>query len=386
MTWHIITGEYPNQSGGVSDYTRQLAIGLAAEGDEIHVWAPDFPGSTAIDSGIFVHRMPDRFGRRTLRLLAKTFDLWEGPNRILVQYVPHSFGFKAMNFLFARWLIHRKQPVWVMFHEVAYPWYRGQKLKHQLLGWATSRMARWIATAAERIFISIPSWQERLTLIAPRCRPAEWLPVPSVVPTGDGNECPVTVRSQFGIPAGATVLGHFGTYGSLVTDLLTPILQACLAKSTDRHVLLVGRNSTRYAEDFKAFAGRVHHAENVPAEQLSNLLAACDVMIQPYPDGLSTRRTSLMASMAIGRPIVSNHSILSEPFWLESGAVFLTCGTSTDDLIALAEKCLANPALRGETGTRARQLYVARFSLNHTIDVLRQHAGADDRQSASCPN
>ena len=38
--WAILTGEYPPQAGGVSDYTRLVAEGLAAVGDEVAVYAP----------------------------------------------------------------------------------------------------------------------------------------------------------------------------------------------------------------------------------------------------------------------------------------------------------------------------------------------------------
>ena len=38
--WVILTGEYPPQSGGVSDYTRLVVEGLAAVGDEVAVYAP----------------------------------------------------------------------------------------------------------------------------------------------------------------------------------------------------------------------------------------------------------------------------------------------------------------------------------------------------------
>jgi hypothetical protein len=42
VTWHILTGEYPPQPGGVSDYTRQLARALVDAGDSVEVWAPHF--------------------------------------------------------------------------------------------------------------------------------------------------------------------------------------------------------------------------------------------------------------------------------------------------------------------------------------------------------
>jgi hypothetical protein len=44
IRWHMITGEYPPQAGGVSDYSRVVARGLAAAGDTVHVYAPENPG------------------------------------------------------------------------------------------------------------------------------------------------------------------------------------------------------------------------------------------------------------------------------------------------------------------------------------------------------
>ena len=37
--WAILTGEYPPQFGGVSDYTRNVATGLVAAGDVVTVYA-----------------------------------------------------------------------------------------------------------------------------------------------------------------------------------------------------------------------------------------------------------------------------------------------------------------------------------------------------------
>ena len=46
------------------------------------------------------------------------------------------------------------------------------------------------------------------------------------------------------------LLGHFGTYGPLVTARLTPALQAILSTQTDARVLLIGRNSEKFRDDF----------------------------------------------------------------------------------------------------------------------------------------
>src|SRR5262249_49065983 len=93
VRWHIVTGEYPPQAGGVSDYTRLVARGLALAGDCVDVWAPPCDSeSPECDSGVTVRRLPDHYGPRSLRVLNRELDVLPGPRRLLVQYVPHAFG------------------------------------------------------------------------------------------------------------------------------------------------------------------------------------------------------------------------------------------------------------------------------------------------------
>ena len=180
IRWVILTGEYPPQSGGVSDYTRLVAEGLAAVGDEVTVYAP--PQGIGPDSappGVRVCRLPDRFGLRGLRWLDREMAR-DRPDRILLQYVPHAFGLKAMNLPFAGWIAVRARwvaRVWVMFHEVAFPFVR-RPLRHNLVAVVNRAMVWAVAGAADRVLVSIPSWGQLLCQICPQARPAEWLPVP----------------------------------------------------------------------------------------------------------------------------------------------------------------------------------------------------------------
>src|SRR5262245_36938792 len=178
--WHLLTGEYPPQPGGVSDYTRLLARGLAAAGDEVHVWAPATPGSAPADAGVEVHRLPGHFGPTGLAALDAGLKRFPASSRLLVQYVPHALGWKAMNLPFCLWLsCRRRERVWVMFHEVAFPLERSQPLRHRVLAWVTRRMAALVARSAEQVFISIPGWEPFLRTLCPACPRVTWLPVPS---------------------------------------------------------------------------------------------------------------------------------------------------------------------------------------------------------------
>ncbi len=371
-TWAVLTGEYPPQSGGVADYTRLVAGRLAAAGDRVTVFAPATDRPDVSDTGVTVVRLPDHFGRRGRAVVLEHLRRTKA-DRVLIQYVPHAYGVKAMNVPFARWVrfaLRRVAPVWVMFHEVAFPFVR-RPLRHNLIAVANRLMARLVADAADRVFVAIPAWGTRLRTLAPRGRPAEWLPVPSNLPT-TADHAPV----RRAIPAG-TVIGHFGTYGGAVAELLEAALPLLLEHAPDRVVLLVGRNAERFRDRLLVrspdLAGRVVATGVLLPELAAAHLAACDLLVQPYPDGVSCRRGSVMASLALGLPVVTNLGPLSEPDWTtEESGVSLADSASAEAIAAAAERVLAlSPADRVALGRSARRWYAARFAVERTISTLR---------------
>lgn len=371
--WAILTGEYPPQAGGVSDYTRLVAGGLAAAGDRVTVFAPPCVPPDATDTGVTVVRLPDHFRRRGRGVATERMTA-EPPDRILVQYVPHAFGLKGMNLPFAWWVATLRQiaPVWVTFHEVAFPFVR-RPLKHNLLAWVTRLMARRVAAAADRVFVTIPAWGETLRAIAPRGRAAEWLPVPSTLPTTAHPQAVADVRAK--LPAGG-VVGHFGTYGKLVADLLEPALGQVLRVQGNRIALLIGRDGVGFRDGFESrhpeLAGRVVATGELPADATATHIAACDVLVQPYPDGVSSRRTSAMAGLALGVPLVTNRGVLTEPVWAANTGV-----TLVDEVARLAEQVgrLLDDPQRQALGESARRWYAERFALERTIAMLREGHG-----------
>jgi glycosyltransferase involved in cell wall biosynthesis len=373
--WHLITGEHPPQPGGVSDYTRQLARGLAAAGDEVHVWAPSATAPTPTDEGVAVHRLPGHFGPRGLAALDAGLKRFGQPCRLLVQYVPHAFGWKAMNVPFCYWLSRRREPLWVMFHEVAFPMHRGQPLKHHVLGWVTRRMAALVVRSAERVFVSIPAWEPLLRSITGACPPVTWLPVPSSIVSTPSAELVARVRRQLLSDPTGLVVGHFGTYGSLQVPMLTEVLPTLLGKDARRVGLLLGRGGDQFADRLRqqhpSLRGRLVAPGGMAEVDLANQLAACDLFVQPYPDGASTRRSSLMAVLGLGLPIVTTTGALSEPLWRESDAVALAPADSTAAITAAAEDLLADRERRLRFGERARCLYHERFGIDRLVHTIR---------------
>ena len=164
-----------------------------------------------------------------------------------MQYVPHAFGWKGANVAFCLWLrTQARSPVWVMFHEVAYPIVRQQRLVLNGLGVVTRGMASLVAGAAERIFVSIPAWEPMIRRSASPGVPIEWLPVPNVIPIAGVAQVALRQRYADGRP----LVGHFGTYGQLLRPLLVDALPHIVADS-GANVLLLGRGSEAMVTDVR---------------------------------------------------------------------------------------------------------------------------------------
>jgi glycosyltransferase involved in cell wall biosynthesis len=378
VIWHVITGEYPPQLGGVADYTRLVARGLADAGETVHVWTSPSNGRGIDDRGVTVHPLPDRFGLRSLGYLSRELDRFAAPRRLLVQYVPHAFGWKAANVPFCWWLrSRRRDSIWVMFHEVAYPFERGAPLSHNALAAVNRVMAAMVSGSAERAFVSIPEWRR---YVGHRLTPpanVEWLPVPSHIPVIDDAAGVERIRGRYA--EGHPLVGHFGTHGRLIRPLLDPAIRR-LIETTDCRVLLIGRDSDVAASDLiardAALRSRVSGAGTLDEADVSRHLAACDVLVQPYPDGITTRRTSAMVALRHGRPIVTTAGRLTEGLWEESGAVVLAPVGDASAIAAAAAALLADPVRAAGIGRCAAALYDSRFDVRHAVATLRSPARA----------
>jgi glycosyltransferase involved in cell wall biosynthesis len=159
-----------------------------------------------------------------------------------------------------------------------------------------------------------------------------------------------------------------------------------LVESTSAHVLLIGRRGDDTARELVSrhprLDGRVHGTGVLPDEAVSMHVAACDLMLQPYPDGVSSRRTSAMVALSHGVPMVTTTGWLTESLWEESGAAELVCADQPERLAGAAAQLLESPSRRATLGSRALSLYLLRFDMPHSIRVLREADAAPRPLSA----
>ena len=385
--WHLITSEYPPQIGGVSDYTQLVANGLAAAGDEVHVWCPPASGKETVPSQtageVMVHREMGGFAPADLKRASKLLDEFRAPRRLLVQWVPHGYGYQSMNLAFCVWLWKRAKlkndRVEIMVHEPSLGLVEGS-WKQTVVASVNRMMILVLLSAASRIWISIPQWEQRFRPLGfGRNKTFAWLPVPSNIPVVEDPAGVAAIRSRF-TSDGQLLLGHFGAYDHYMTELMLRLVPSLLNQREGIGILLLGKGSRELRDILvvhnPGLADRLHATGVLDNEQLSKHLSACDVMLQPYKDGVSGRRGSVMAALAHGRCVVTTKGVATEDCWVESEAVKIALSDSNADLVETLNTVLGDAGARHCIGVAARVLYEARFDVKRTVAALRQSARA----------
>ncbi|MGH9475880.1 MAG: hypothetical protein ACRD1C_06070 [Terriglobales bacterium] len=366
----MITGEYPPVLSGIADYSAQVAAGLTAAGDEVEVWAP---GPMTESAGVTAHPLPDQFHRKGRRQLAAGIGHAPEGMLLLVQYVPRAFGNQAMNVNWTRWLARpQRPPLWIVFHEVAERAEPGSSRRRQLQARVSQHMARQLRRAAARTFVSTPAAETWLQEMAPGSPAATWMPVPSNLPTEADASAVEAVRHTL-TPNGGPLVASFGRFGEFARICLRPLLMALLERNPALSGLLIGAGGTVLRDEIGERAAtllpRLHAPGMLAPAAAAAHIAAADLLVQPYEDGVSGRRGTTMAALALGRCVLSHEGVATEPLWRQSQAVALAAPVA---LRPAAEELLANPERRRLRGEAGRKLYQEQFALDHTVRRLRQ--------------
>jgi len=285
----------------------------------------------------------------------------------------------------ARSVIHGDS-VEIMLHE-AFLAFRQGNWRQDAAALVHRLMMTILLHSTRRVWMSTPG-------IGPICKPYAfgrsitfgWLPIPSTVPVTAAPGDVAGVRRCYQLN-GQPLVGHFGTFGDQTAPFLEMILPGFLAKCGSASLLLIGRDSDAFQrhllETYPEFAGRVHSTGHIDDfYELSCHLSACDLMLQPYPDGINTRRTSMMAALAHGRPIVTTSGLNTEDFWAQSGAVAIAPVHQTDAFIDAAEALLMDERARTRMGAAASMLYQRRFDIHNVVNTL-HNARDKDKLSAT---
>jgi glycosyltransferase involved in cell wall biosynthesis len=370
---HFLTPEYLPQLGGVGDYTHQIATQLARAGEIVHVWGPS--GSVSEPgSAVRVHPELGGFRSADLRKADSLLDACPSPRRLVVQWVPHGYGRRAMNVPFCLWLWRRSvagDSVELVVHEPFVTFTGG--IRQCAVAAVQRAMTVIVMGAARRVWVTTQAWTPLLEpYIAGRGIAIQWLPVPSNLPPADAAAVS-EVRRRYA-PAEDGLVGHFGTHGPMVTSLLDEAIVRAAGAHPSARFLLIGSGSETFRSALVAvdpgLADRVSATGPLNGAELAAHVGACDVLLQPYPDGVTSRRTTAMAGLFARVPVVTTHGKLTERFWRDEMPVKLASVGDVRAIVHHVLQLLADPVERRRQADAGREVYDRWFDVRHTVAAL----------------
>ena len=235
-------------------------------------------------------------------------------------------------------------------------------------------MIRKLLKAASTVYVTIPYWDRLLEPYAPpNTFRSQWLPVPSAIPSVVDPEGVAALRSRI-LPDGGMIIGNFGTFHDVIGEMVVATLPPILLGRPDRVGIVIGRGGEPFAARLRAqypeLDRRLIATGGIDREEVARFLQACDLVVQPYPDGVCTKRSSVMAALANGAAVATTLGPISEPFWESSNAVALAPDSDLAQLVRVSERLLVQPNERQRLGHAGQELYEREFSLPHLVERL----------------
>jgi len=181
------------------------------------------------------------------------------------------------------------------------------------------------------------------------------------------------------------LIGHFGTCGGAIGRSLRTVIPDLLNGHPERIFLLIGQDGEPVRDEIlrecPQLRGQIHVTGRLSSEEVSSHILACDAMVQPYPDGVSSRRGSVMAAISHGKAVVTTSGRLTEPLWSDSGSVVLAPADEPSELTRSVENLLIDDSHRLRLGGVAKEFYERQFALRNVIAALR--SGSDSPLNAT---
>jgi len=309
----IVSPGFPEVPGGVTDHTSRVVRHWRDEGLVVQV-----QGSLGEEPGAVAARWHN-----------------DGVNAVLLQYVPFLYGRRGLSLFpgaLARAVKSLGMRLTVYVHE---PWVPPTRLPWLALSPLQRSQLKRLVARSDAVATPVPAWATMLG------HDAQVLRVGSTL--GDPLE-----QGATGEPLPAPVV-----FSPFAAGLLwRPIAAAVEQIGADPPLIVIGAD---------AEAARRHPAVRrwyrpdwdcrgrLEASEVLSLLSRARVVLAPFVDGLTGRRTSAMASLSTGTRMVSSAGDLYDPFFDESPVAI---SHSEQDFVRLALEAWNSGEHSAERGAR----------------------------------
>lgn len=299
----------------------------------------------------------------------------DGAEGVLLHYASFAYSYRGVPLLLAPVLgaLRRSRlPSLALIHELAYPWRR------ELRGaaWALSQRAALVPLIGSSAAVIVTTDFSARWLCSRRWlarRPLAVAPVFSNLPEPSPQVKPQPGR-----------LGLFGyAYDGASSPVVLDALALLRSRGSGARLVLLGapgadseagaqwaaQARARGVAELLSFSGRL------PPQELSDELARCEALLCVALLGPTSRKGTLAASLASGRPVVA----LDGPrTWSElvSADALRVVAREPGALAGELSTLLADEALREQLGARGRGFHEQRMAVRHTVARVVELMGA----------
>jgi glycosyltransferase involved in cell wall biosynthesis len=214
-----------------------------------------------------------------------------------------------------------------------------------------------VRLAADVVLTAIEAWTIDLDGRWPRTE-VHHVPVGSNLP--DERRHRANERARLGVGDGDLVVASFGTaHPSRQWDTIVRATNAAAEVTGELVLLNLGAN----APELKGVRPgvRVLRPGRLPADAVARHLAAADLLLAPFVDGVSTKRGSVMAALQHELPVVGTDGELTDSVLRRSDALRLVPAGHPDLFADAARVLAAAPQERAKLGRAAGELFRSEF-------------------------
>ena len=373
----IISPAFPPNRDGVGDYTFVLADGLADKNEVIIVTSKLKGVKSESKNKFHVIREIDKWGGLDLfhiLSICKNFS----PELVIIQYVSFMYGRGGINLAFPLLsiLLRIRYRVFTMLHELFTPF--GLPIKTFLMSLVQRLMLFFLIIGSDRIGVSIKVWERVLKrFFFWRKGDFRWIPIPSNIEISTKTHIPEKLQGFNKKP----LLAFFGSlHITKIVEFLTASLDALVKKGYDSGLLIIGQDEKAISDYLKELPyylkERIFCTGYCNSDDVSQYLLASDIFLLPLIDGISSRRTTLMAALNHGLPVVSTSGFLTDDIFLIEDFTLLSQSTDKDLFVTNVVKMADDEKLRDAIGKKGREAYEKYFSKRLMIERYIDHVSA----------
>lgn len=335
----LVSGEFPPMPGGVGDFTRILAENMLQQGYHVYVLSragsanEHMPVSTVTSWGGGCLLEIRRWARRCeLDLVNLQFQTAAFNLSPFIHFLPDIIG----------------MPVATTFHDLRYPYLFPKA--GPLRDWIVMRLAR----TSRGVIATNREDEQRLQSVS-RC---QMIPIGSSIKRRAISAAERTrVRRLLGADD-CLLLGHFGFVRAIKgVDYLIEALARLRNCGRNVRLAFIGERSntvddgadSRYLLELDERIRRhgledaIHWTGYLPDDEVSAVLGAVDLMVLPYVDGASFRRSSLIAALHLGCAIMTTEPACAEPAFKHGDNLWLAPPRSSEAIANAVSRLLSEP-------------------------------------------